>query len=249
MKKSTVVFLIIIVMLSVAVLMVFDSAGDGPAFTSANVSRNGASLLFDTLRHMDYAVGVSRSPLSLRTNMDHVYIIIQPFSPPITRAHAEEILEWVQNGGRLIFLHNAYPTVFDTILEVGRDIGGVYWYSVGMGEVVTGRAYQIANGYMMNNPSTGRMIESVLNRWDAEMIWFAEYYHGVSPSENFIDTLPLIVRLVLVQLGLVSFFAVWHLGKRFGRPIPYYEAVEREENEHIRALARLYYKIKKKGRL
>jgi hypothetical protein len=35
---------------------------------------------------------------------------------------------------------------------------------------------------------------------------------------------------------------IWHVGKRFGKPVPAYEETEREENEQVRALARLYNK-------
>ena len=118
MKKSSLVFIIIIIFLALAVIYVFSENSNGIRFTTSNFERDGVSLFYDTLETIGHPVGVSRSPLSLRTNMDHAYIIIQPIHPPMTFAHGEEILEWVENGGRLIFLHNSTFNVFDSMLDI-----------------------------------------------------------------------------------------------------------------------------------
>lgn len=247
MKKSNIIFLLIIIIMSALVLFVFNAASDGPAYASFSTGRHGTSLLYDTLQLMDYPVRVSHSPLTSATNTNHVYVIIQPFAPPINRARAEEILEWVQQGGRLIFLHNSMPSIIDIMIpERGRSFGYLFQYSVGAGEIITGQAFRVANYHLMNEPEVGQMLESVLSRWDSERIWFAEYYHGVHSGETFIGSLPLIVQLIMMQMLLFGIVAVWHVGKRFGKPVPYYNEIEREENEHVRAFARLFYKMRRK---
>jgi len=49
-------------------------------------------------------------------------------------------------------------------------------------------------------------------------------------------------QLFTYQLAIIAALIIWRLGKRFGEPIPFYEEIEREENEHIKALANLYQK-------
>ena len=249
MKTSTIVFLAIIILLAALVIFFFDDSGDGPPYSAFSTDENGTSLLFDTLRRMNYPVRISYSPLTTNTNIDYVYVIIQPFAPSVNRARAEEILEWVQQGGRLIFLENSAPTILDSMIPYTADVmGNLRHYRVGRGEIITGNAYHVANYHLMNSPTTGEIIQANLSRWNADRIWFAEYYHGLHATETFVGGLPLIVRLLLAQMMLVAIVAVWHLGKRFGKPVPYYREVERDENEYVHALARLYMKIGGKNR-
>jgi len=247
---------------AVALIMVFAERefgqGAGGAFLASSRDEQGVSLLFDTLRHMGYPVSVSNRPVGWRGfsgfYTGDVFIVIQPNSPPVDEARAREMIEWVWRGGRLIFLQNAPVgrTIIDEALRAEgffhswdfRGDGNMVLYHVGHGEVLTGRAFEVLNCHLMDDPAHGRIIEDTLARWDADRIFFAEYYHGFHASDNFIGSLPLIVRLVLFQMGLAAVVLVWHLGKRFGRPIPYYEETEREENEYVRALARLIWRAK-----
>jgi hypothetical protein len=199
---------------------------------------------------MDYPVRVSYRPLTRETRTDVVYIIIQPQSPRITEQIAKDMLEWVENGGRLIFLCNSFPFgIFDELLEMrGNHSGSLRVYRHGRGELITGRAREITNAELMENHATGEMIQTTLSRWNSERrvenIFFAEYYHGIHIPETMVARLPLVIRLILAQIVILAIILVWHLGKRFGNAIPYYEEVEREENEYVRALARLYMAAK-----
>jgi len=245
MKKSNIIFLVTIILMAAVVLYIFDTPGDGPDYAAATTGRYGVSLFFDTLRHMDYPVRVGNTPLTSASNTDHVYIIIQPFAPPVDHARAEEMLEWVRQGGRLIFLHRINPTIFDTMIPgAGYQMGAFRRYQVGYGEVITGRAFHVVNHHMMSVPRAARELQQTLAHWDADRIWFAEYYHGMYASETFLGSLPLVVQLLMVQMLLAGAVAVWRLGKRFGRPMPYYNEVEREENEHVYAFARLLARMK-----
>jgi len=243
----------LIVVLALFVAYFLDT-GDGVSYSSSSTGERGASLLFDTLRHMNYPVRASYRPLTRHTNTDYVYIIIQPRTPPITLEPAKELLEWVENGGRLIFLCRRYSnTAIDEVLNTnGRNFGNFTLYRHGDGEVVTGSASIITNRILMENYSHGEAVQTTLERWNAERniegIYFAEYYHGFHTPQNFVGRLPLVIRLILAQMVLISIIMIWHLGKRFGNPIQYYEEVEREENEYVRALARLYMETDRKRR-
>jgi len=244
-KTSKIIFVAAIVAIAAVVLFVFNANSDGPIHSAITTGERGVSLLYDTLRHMGYPARISRRPLTASTNTNYVYIIIQPVSPPFDDTKMQALFDWAYAGGRLVFLHNSFFNFMGQLSpEYSTQVGNLTVHSIGSGEIVVGRAQHITNLNMMNDHETGTALHSILSRWGAERIFFAEYYHGLHNPGNFFTNLPLIVRLVFVQLILVSIIVVWHIGKRFGNAIPYYQEVEREENEHVRALARLYMKIK-----
>lgn len=242
-KSSKIIFPAIIVVLGILVLYFFGQGGsDGQAFMSSNTGVRGTSLFFDTLQHMGYPVGVSRRPLTLDTDTGHVYVIIQPTHPPCN-CGMREMLDWAERGGRLIFLQNWQ--ILD-VPAVGIYVADIVVYELGRGAVITGNANAITNQNLMNNADIGIQLYTILTHWNADMIMFAEYYHIAPVGDNLFSRLPLIVRLVFIQLGLAAIIAIWHFGKRFGNPLPYYDETEREENEHVYTVTRLYLKTRRK---
>jgi len=246
-KLKKFIFPAVIVIIAAIVLHSFSSDYDGRPFAASTTGERGASLLYDTLRHMGYPVRVSRRPLTARTNADYAYIFIQPHHSHFDYAKAEELLDWVYSGGRLIFLHNNPSTILDTLMHSpGTRFGNLTIYEHGQGVLVRGHSSDITNINMINDHDTGARIHAIISNGNTGRIIFAEYYHNPPATEIFFNRLPAIVRLIIVQLGLLGIIIVWHLGKRFGNPIEYYEEHEREENEHVHALARLYMKTRRK---
>ncbi|MCL1862489.1 MAG: DUF4350 domain-containing protein [Defluviitaleaceae bacterium] len=250
MRKAWVVPLLIVVF--VIAVSYFVDSGDGVPFSAGSTGEGGVSLLYDTMRHMGCSARMSRRPLNLRTDTDHIYVIVQPRTPHVSTDMAHEMLEWVRMGGRLIYLCNSYPsTVIDRVMGVqGSEIGGFLFYSYGYGKVITGGATQLTNYSLMQNSLYGQLLQNFVAQWNAERtgrIFFAEYYHGFHTSENFVGRLPIVIQLVMAQIVIVAIIAILHLGKRFGNPVEFYEETEREENEYVRALARLYMEVKDYG--
>ena len=234
-------------LIAAVVLHVFSSDYEGPAFRSSTTGEQGASLLFDTLRHMGYPVRIGRSPINMGTDITHAHIIIQPHSSHFYQEKAEKIFDWVNSGGKLIFLHNSPSTIFDEFTEtLGINFGSLTLYEIGDGMFVRGRANDITNKNLIDDAETGARLEALIYRWSVNRVVFAEYYHSPPAAETFFNRLPTIVRLVLVQLILLAVIIMWHLGKRFGNPIVYYQEQEREENEHVHALTRLYMKTRRR---
>jgi len=247
-KFKKLIMPVIIVIIAAVVLYVFSSDDSGPEFRASTTGERGVSLLYDTLQYMGYPVGVSRNRVDMRTNINHAYIIIQPSYPLFFDEDiVNEKLEWIRMGGRLIFLQNQNNTAFDIALSnYATNFGSLRLYELGEGMLVTGRANDITNLNLMEEPNTGAILQIIIDIWGADRIMFGEYYHGPRPTDPLFNRMPIIVRLVFVQLALVAVMLVWYLGKRFGNPVVYYEEHEREENEHIHALTRLYMKIKRK---
>ena len=219
-----------------------------PNWTSFSSSDYGVSLLYDTLRHMRYRVNILYQPIQENVSINDVVLIIQPTNPRPNDEMAMEILTWVRRGGRLIYLENSQPTIMDRVLlgEHFTSVGGLNWYRIGMGEVVTGRANVVANINLMEDPTYGENIVMVLSVWEPDRIYFAEYYHGFRRSDSAFNQMPMWLQFAAFQVIIAAAVLVWHLGKRFGSPIPLYEEIEREENEQILTLARLYKQADKR---
>lgn len=244
-------FPLIIVIIAVVIAYFLDT-GDGTPFSVSSTGETGTSLLFDTMRHMGYPARRSYRRLTPHTDTNNVYVIIHPSAPYINEPLAKFMLEWVYAGGRLVYLCGCYPhTAFDTLLYPnGTSVGAFTLYTHGDGAVLTGDSMRVQNIFMMDNHTHGQLIQATISQWNAERefqnIFFAEYYHGFHTPENFIARMPLFMRLILAQLVILSIVGLWFFGKRFGNSVPYYEEVEREENEYVRALARLYSHIRRK---
>jgi hypothetical protein len=226
---------------------------DGEAYSVFSAKGDGASLLYDTLKALGYPVAPSYAPADAKMNPNDAYLIINPLD--FTGEDTAQIVEWAKRGGRMFFFGTEYPTALDYALSEGfsfYDIDNLTVYQVGVGEIITGYAGDVANAPLMADSYYGEVIAYILDEWDAQNVFFPEYYHGYRASENFFSTLPLIVKLCAYQLIIFAGFFMWRLGKRFGKPVPYYEETERAGDEHVRALARLYAAAaprKKKGAL
>ena len=218
-----------------------------PNYTSFSNGSHGVSLLYDTLRHMQYPVGALYRPVGETVSINNAVFIIQPTNPRLNAEITENILNWVHRGGRLIYLENRQPTAMDRALEneYYTTFGSMRMYRLGMGEILTGRADTITNVNLMKDPIYGKGIAYILTRWNPEHIYFAEYYHGYRETAGTFRLLPLWLQLITVQLIISAIALIWHFGKRFGSPIPFYEEIEREENEQVLVLARLYKQAKK----
>ena len=213
-----------------------------PDFTTFSRGENGVSLLFDTLRHMNYPVNLMFQPVGHNVSVNNAVVIVQPTRPRINDAMARDILEWVTRGGHLIYLENAQTTIMDRALwgEYYMEIGGMRLYPHGMGMVLAGSADSVINVNLMENPSYGENIAQILAEWNPNTVYFAEYYHGFRRERSFFSQLPVWMQLTAFQIVIAGFLLMWHMGKRFGSPVPLYEEIERKENEQIFALARLY---------
>jgi len=241
---------VVIVVLAIMVAFWFDTGG-GVAYSVRSTNERGASLLFDTLAHMGYGVNVGRRPLNMSAAANDVYVLIQ--ARAVCSCMATEMRDWVREGGRLIFLCGSHPNTIISRDEnlSGRQAGDFWLYRLGRGEIITGRAIPVTNYELMNDFSAGEAIQATISRWNSEReignIFFAEYYHGVFMAQTGASQMPLVMRLMILQAIVFAAIGVLHLGKRFGNPLPYYEEVEREENEYVHALARLYMATGKKG--
>ena len=248
MKKTFSWIIPLVIVIAASVFLLVMGGNDGPPYVSTSRGDWGASVLYDTLNKLGFNVSRSQRPLTARTSLADVYIILSPRSPFVNDEMASVMLEWVYRGGRLIYLDN-FPT-FERLLEgVGEQVLGFTLFRHGQGEVLTGFARYVANVSLVENSESGHGVFLTLSGWNPDRVRFADYYHGFHAGTTLVGNLPFVVQLFLIQSVIFALALIWYLGKRFGAVMPYHNIIEREENEYLRSLARLYYLTgKKKGR-
>ena len=243
MKKSNILVIILCIIVSSIMYFTRDSSDTRP-YTAFSTGELGTALFYDSLNLMGYPVRIGRRALTTNTNINDIYIIIEPTKPIVNTEMAKEMLEWVQMGGRLIFMQNAHSmSNFESLLFGGQSKGNITIYNIGLGEVVTIRTRYIQNRGLFDDPSGAVHILSILDEWDGN-IFFAEYYHGYGIEETFFTQLPLVVRLSVIHLFIIAIAIILCVGKRFGKAVPVYQEIERTENEQVKALATLLMKTK-----
>lgn len=238
-----------IIIIAITAVVVNISSGNersSQSYLATNIERQGSSLLFDTLEHMGYPVSISHRPINILSSTDYVHVVVHPPYPAFDYEYIRaNIIPWVTIGGRIVFLHSLLLQDIDlpyTSLERFKI------YEIGDGIIITGFSRDVTNYNLMNTPDTGILLEAILRNLDAERLIFVEYYHMPSRNTPLFFRLPIVIRLLIVQFLLICILIVWLTGKRFGNPTPYFEEHERDENEHVHALTRLYMITKRRSK-
>jgi hypothetical protein len=214
---------------------------DEANYTSFNNIENGSSLLYDTLSKMDYNVSRGFAKLDEETGVQSAYIFIMPNNMD---EHFFSAMDWVYGGGRLIYLDSGYY-LMDSYLDYDYPIwqdDNFSLYEYGLGQVLTGDSELILNGALIKDNKPGEQIAATLDEWREKDLIFSEYIHGYGASNGAWAKIPTELRYLVFQIFLAMTMLVWFLGKRLGVPLPYFEELEREENEHVKALANIYHK-------
>jgi len=238
-------------LLIAALLMTYRlvSFGEGlsePAFTTFSTGSEGAALFYDSLRIMGFPVTRDTIFLSAERPVNNVQIIIAPqfFDDELL----ESMIAWVIHGGSLLFFSQQDSDVRRILSTAEPDLatpapGGIM-YRVGLGRLFIGSATYITNaGLFEGNGRYGQQMVDMLNTLEFNRIYFNEAYHGFTADMSFAQILPLPIRLIGAQIGLVTLGFVLYRGIRFGKPLPFYEEIQREENEYVFTLSNLYMSV------
>ena len=220
-----------------------------PSYTTFSTRGDGIALLYDTLKIMGYPVGKYTMLLDQQRPINNIQIIIAPDYRYASASHYEGICDWVIQGGTLLYFDESYGS-FPYYVEANSELiiierieGGVL-YNLGLGKLFIGEADYITNiGLIEGGDAYGQQIANMLSNLDYNKIYFNEAYHGYGTDKGLFESLPPGIRLFCLQLILLAIAVIIYFGKRFGRIIPYYEEVEREENEYVFTLTNLYMSI------
>jgi len=214
-----------------------------PPFTTFSAGRQGTSLIYDTLRIMGYPVGRDITFLSANRPTDNVQFVIAP--QQFGETHSEGLMDWVIRGGQLMFFSRGgwddRRLWGDIVPDSSVNVAGGVIHHVGFGTIFVGDARRITNISLLESDGEyGQLIVNILDTMDFRRIYFNEAYHGYGQNATFFEILPRPVRLMTAQLTIVFVVIVVHFGRRFGRPVLFYEEAEREENEYVFTLTNLY---------
>ncbi|MCL2351086.1 MAG: hypothetical protein FWC55_00995 [Firmicutes bacterium] len=224
-----------------------------PEYTVFSTGEGGLSLLYDTLERAGCPVKTEYLPIDAGTGGADIRVVTQPLPSYADEAAQNDMLDWVYGGGSLIFLETPFPTLLDDYFYDDIDgymydyeYNGFYIYEYGDGYLVTADAARFVNSALMAGDPDGASLMEILDSLGGAgvEVRFNEYYHGFDYGGNAWQQAPAVVKVIVVQAAAAAVLLVLRLGKRFGRPVPYYEDREREENEYVLALAAVYEKAK-----
>ena len=220
-----------------------------PNYTTFSTGAEGCALFYDTLKIMGYPVSRDTIFLDQSRPIDNVQIVIQPDFAYVGANHYERISNWVIHGGTLLYFESGYSLLLHYIeanneIRVIERIEGGALYQLGLGKIFIGEASYITNTALIEGGDVyAQQIANMLNNLSYNKIYFNEAYHGYGTDKGLFESLPIGIRLLGFQLVLLTIAIIMYFGKRFGRIIPYYEEIEREENEYVFTLTNLYMSI------
>ena len=237
-KRRSTIFIVSMLLLLyglIAMLVPQRAGRNQPDYTALSTNLHGTSLLFDTLELMGYPVSVGMRQIGTDTSIHDVQIVVQPLGRYFW---LEDALEWVYSGGRLVLTNYEWVQLSNARRIHRNEFFSVYSY--GLGQVAVGYTGDLLNGSLMENSFPGVFVAYMLDIWGYDSIVFNQFYHGLQENPTLWRVLPLGFRMVIYQLFLIVVAVIWYLGKRFGRPVPYYEEIERDKDEFAKSLAAIY---------
>lgn len=211
-----------------------------PAYSVLNKSGSGFSVFYEALSELKYPVSKEMQAVE-KSGKDNVQVIAQGGSFLVD---SDEIKEWVGNGGVLIYLayENIIPLGYGTI---DRNNGKLTIYKYQDGKVIEAKASQFTNRVLSKDTSTAYALVEELSNLKYTRLYFNEYYmYSEANKQTLWSIIPIEIKLIFYQFLLAIAVFFFYKGKRFGRPLPLYEEVERSENEYLHSVAALYRQAK-----
>ncbi|MGF7060052.1 hypothetical protein [Brassicibacter mesophilus] len=246
-KKEIYLILILIpIFLWLSLNFTTDSHKIQKPYSILNKGKIGTSVFYETLKKLDYPVKLVVSDIKQQKNS--VQIVALSSSTSKLDINDDQIKEWIENGGKLIYLTDRlwedildYGNKIDTYSINANTLGIVYSY--GSGTIILGSTELIENKALTKDTEGAYWLLCQIDKLRYEHIAFNEYYQysGNEKPSLWRDT-PNGIKAILFQLLIFGFIIIYYKGKRFGKPKPLYEEVERTENEFVYAVAALYKK-------
>jgi len=153
------------------------------------------------------------------------------------------VREWIEGGGILIYLSShSYSTIDPGIMQ---SKGNLNLHPIGKGVIISADAKHFTNKALIKDRDIPYELVLEIDRYNYNGIFFNEsHFYSSSASRNLWSIIPLGVKMILYQLLLVIAAYFYYKGKPFGKAIPLYEEVVREENEYLYSVATLYQEAK-----
>jgi hypothetical protein len=207
-----------------------------PDYSVINKSRNGYSILYEGLRKLDSPVERTLEVVE-KHETDTIQLVPGSGYFDINR---DEIKSWIEKGGTLVYLTPGNRHNISYGIE-GEEEGNVTLYHYGKGLIMAADGSFFTNRSLAEHTGNAYSVLKLIYRQGDKRLFFNETHLFAAPEKSTPwDFVPVEARYILYQLVIIIAAFFYYKGKRFGKPIPFYEEAERNENEYLYSAASLY---------
>ncbi|MDP4091642.1 MAG: DUF4350 domain-containing protein [Bacillota bacterium] len=229
-------FILITLFLGLAFYLSNSRGSKEPDYTVGNKTRTGLSIFFETLKELRYPVERTIEPIE-EQNTDSIQIVVSGGNFDVNDSR---IKEWVAQGGTLIYLvEGGYGYV--GYGEPEDTAPGLVEYSYEKGNVIMSDVRKLANSAIIKDKDYAYELLMSMKIQNHGALYFNERHFTVQAEEKSLwGYMTMEDKFIVYQLllALMAFFIF--KGRRFGKPIPLYDEVERDGNEYLYSVSALY---------
>ena len=236
-NKDLIVFMILIPVFLVIALFIQNTSGSNiPSYSIDNKSKAGTSVFFQTLKELDYPVKRTMVPID-KSDIKDIQLVVPSAEFSI---QSNAVKEWVEGGGTLVYFTQG-DFLFINYGKLTSDADIIKEYEYGKGKIISANIKYITNGTLLRNKDNAYNILKKISEKEYNSLAFNEtYLYMKTEQKSFWSSISPEIKFILFQVMVALIGLFYYLGKRFGKPIPLYEEVERVENEYLYSASALY---------
>lgn len=237
-NKDIIAFIVLIpVFLYLAFLISTKLSGKLPQYSVINRSKTGYSVIYEALRKLNYRCYRVLEPVE-QQNTTEFQIVADPDGS--FDINDSSIKAWVNKGGKLLYM-SPLNILKPEYGKFSDKEASVITYTYGKGSIILADSNYFMNRTLVKNKKNAYELLKVIDSQRADRLNFNEnHLFAKAQARELWDFIPLEARFIIYQFLLVAIAFFYYKGKRFGKPIPFYEEVERDQNEYLYAAAALY---------
>jgi len=211
-----------------------------PHYSVTNISKMGYSVFYESLKKLNYPVERTLNQVS-EFKPESVQIISRGGEFDINNP---EVMKWVEDGGILVYLT---PEI-NPLVKYGASVetnDNIKLYTYHKGSIINADADFVTNKALMKDTSKAYELLKEISNLPYKKLYFNESYMFPSDiTKSLWEVTPKEIKYIIYQMLIALSALFYYKGKRFGKIIPLYEEVEREENEYLYSAASLYREAK-----
>lgn len=210
-----------------------------PQYTVENKGRFGYSAFFETLQKLNLKPSKTLTDV-YRQDVNTVQFAAQNGGFDI---NSEQLKSWIKKGGTLVYLtpQNIHLIGYAKVMEVK---GNIRVYNYGKGRIIASDIDYITNRTIAVKRDNAYDIYKEIASLGRKVYFNETHIYVEGVKVTLWDSIPIEFKFIIYQFLLVLSAYFYYKGKRFGKPVPFYEEVEREENEYLYSAASLYKQAK-----
>lgn len=211
-----------------------------PQFSIENKSATGCSIFYEALK--DLKLPVERTIRSVQEqDAANIQLVVPGGDFDI---NSDEVKNWVKNGGVLVSLssNNFHMIGYGLSPKIKGSLS-LYYY--GKGTIIAADVNNITNKTLMDKTNGAYELVSEMGSYDKKKIYFNETnLFSQGNNESLWDYMPIWAKFASYQFIIVLSAYFYYKGRRFGKASPFYEEVERTENEYLYSASSLFRQAK-----